>query len=551
MPSLFHVNVPEKHMNFVRIYLATALTAALLSGHPGMAAELELANLFSDHLVLQREREVPVWGWAEPGEAVTVAFGDQRKAATADATGKWRVNLDPMPASAVPRQLTATSSKSRVGVTVENVLVGEVWLGSGQSNMAMQMSGCRDFAEEQRTAQWPQIRMFTDRSGPAIEPQSNTKGNWVVCSPKTVGSFSGTLYCFGREIHRELNVPVGLINSSVGGTPIESWMPVEVQTQVPELRARHEALLREWQTFDVAAAGKEHENAMVQWEKDVAAATKAGTPPPRRPYPGALRQHQRQGAPGGLFNGKIAPLVPCALRGILWYQGEHNAYWETAGLYQHQLPLLVQSWRERWGTELPFAWVQLPNLARGQEWALVREGMLKTLRLPETGMAVTIDIGEAHNIHPRNKQDVGKRLALWALGEVYGREVPATSGPLPGGFEIRGAEVVLSFTHTDGGLRAKGGELTGFMLAGADRQWLPAWARIEDNQVVVSHPEVESPVAVRYAFDGDPQCNLINGAGLPASPFRTDDWPVTAARTAAGPKIPASSRAKASGSAEL
>lgn len=514
-------------MNFTRKwYLAIVLTAALMSGNTGVASELKLASIFSDYVVLQRGKLVPVWGWAEPKEKVTVTFGNQRKSVIVDAAGIWRVNLDPMPANSQPGSLKVTSSNSPNGVTVVDVLVGEVWLGSGQSNMAMQVAGCQNYAQEKDAADWPLIRMFTEVSAPATEPQSDTKGKWTVCSPKTVGSFSGTLYYFGREIHRELNVPVGLINSSVGGTPIESWIPAEVQCESAELKSRYESLLSKWQTFDVAAAKEEYEKALEQWDKEVKEAKAKGTPVPRKPYPGVLRQHQREGAPSGLFNGKIAPLSPYAVQGILWYQGEHNAYWEMANLYQYQLPKLIQSWRELWGSELPFAWVQLPNLARGQEWALVREAMLNTLRLPKTGMAVTIDIGEAHNIHPRNKQDIGKRLALWALGEVYGKDVPATSGPLPAGQEIRDSEVVLSFTHTNGGLHAQEGPLTGFKVAGADQKWLTAVARIKGTQVIVSHPEVTFPVAVRYAFDGNPTCNLINGAGLPASPFRTDNWPV-------------------------
>lgn len=508
------------------IYLFALLTATLLTAQQGQASEFKLAALFSDHAVLQSEQAIPVWGWAEPGDTVTVTFGEQQKSTITDSSGKWKVRLEPEPPGKQSRQLVASSAKTQTDLVAEDILVGEVWLGSGQSNMAMRVSGCKDFDQERIAADWPQIRMFNKNSGQANDPRPDANGKWIVCSPRTVGSFSGTLYFFGRKVHSEMKVPVGLINSSDGGVPIESWIPADVQIKTPILRTRYETLLHEWQTFDISAAEKEHEAAMEQWEKDVTAANAAGTPLPRRPYPGALRQHHRQGAPGGLFNGKINPLIPYAIRGVLWYQGEHNAYWETADLYQHQLPELIHSWREEWGSELPFAWVQLPNINRGKEWALVREAMLKALHLPKTGMAVTIDIGEVHNIHPLNKQDVGNRLALWALGEVYDRKVPATSGHLPAGHEIRGSEVVLSFAHTDGGLQAKGAELTGFKITGPDRQWLPARARIDGDQVVVSHPEVESPVAVRYAFDGNPECNLVNGAGLPASPFRTDDWPV-------------------------
>jgi sialate O-acetylesterase len=228
---------------------------------------------------------------------------------------------------------------------------------------------------------------------------------------------------------------------------------------------------------------------------------------------------------GGLFNGKIAPLIPYAIRGILWYQGEANTTPAKASLYEHQLALLVRDWRTRWGTELPFAWVQLPNfVGAGRDWPIVREAMLKTLALPQTGMAITIDVGEANDIHPKNKQTVGHRLAQWALGSVYAQKVAATSGPLPAGHEIRGREMILRFRHAEGGLVAQGGPLTGFVVAGADRTWAPAQARLVGNTVVISAPDVAAPVAARYAWENFPTCNLYNGAGLPASPFRTDDW---------------------------
>ena len=220
-------------------------------------------------------------------------------------------------------------------------------------------------------------------------------------------------------------------------------------------------------------------------------------------------------------------MIPYAIRGVVWYQGEANSKPGKGPLYQYQLPTLVNDWRARWGEELPFAWVQLPNFGRAaDDWMLVREAMLKTLRLPHTGMAITIDIGEPNNIHPANKQEVGRRLALWAFGDVYGRKVMATSGPLLAGHEVHGSDIVISFTHAERGLQGKGGDLKGFVIAGEDRQWKPASARIEGNQVFVSSPEVKKPVAVRYAWATDPACNLCNGAGLPASPFRTDDWAI-------------------------
>lgn len=489
------------------------------------AAELKLAALFSDHMVLQRDQDVPVWGWADPGEKISVEFGDQKKTATADADGKWMIKLAPLAASAKRRTLAVRGEKPNRKAEAADVLVGEVWLGSGQSNMAMTVSRARDFEAEKAAAKLPLIRMFRESSGAAKTPQADGKGQWSVCSPESVGAFSATLYFFGREIYRELDVPVGLINSSVGGTPIESWIAAEAQARTPELKADWEAQVKVRAAFDEERAKAQYEKALARWRDQAAKAKAAGKPAPRRPID-PLAQRARRGGPGGLFYGKIAPLIPYAIRGVLWYQGEANSRPGKALLYQYQLPLLVTDWRTRWGQELPFACVQLPNFERlGEGWMQVREGMLKTLRLPKTGMAITIDIGDPKDIHPQNKQDVGRRLALWALGDVYGKQVAATSGPLPAGHEARGDEIVVSFSHAEGGLQAKDGELKGFVIAGEDRQWKPAKARIEGKQVIVSSPEVKDPRAVRYAWAANPDANLVNAQGLPASPFRTDDWP--------------------------
>jgi len=246
----------------------------------------------------------------------------------------------------------------------------------------------------------------------------------------------------------------------------------------------------------------------------------AGQPLPKKPQD-PLVVRQRRGNVGGLFNGKIAPLIPYAIRGAIWYQGEANSVPGKAEFYQYQLPLLIQDWRTRWGYEFPFAWVQLPNFGgRGRDWPTVREAMLKTLAAPKTGMAITIDLGEEKDIHPKNKQDVGKRLALWALGDVYGKSVP-TSGPLPAGHERRDSAIVVRMKHVHGGLVARGGELRGFEIAAAGGPWQPATARIEGETVVVSSAAVAEPAAVRYAWSNFPDCNLYNAAGLPASPFRT------------------------------
>lgn len=482
-----------------------------------LQADVRLPALFSQHMVLQREAQVPVWGWAEPGEEVAVAIGGQTQTARADAQGKWMVKLSKLQAGG-PQKLSVQGKNS---LTIDDVLVGEVWLGSGQSNMGMTVSGAQNFEQEEKNADLPRVRMFTVTSGPAAAPQEDCKGQWVVCAPGTVGKFSATLFFFGRDLYKSLDVPVGLINSSVGGTPIESWISSDVQHASPELKAFFEAGAHEEKAFDPAAAKAKYEKDLACWKEVAKKAKKEGRPVPRAPRdPVALRK--RKGNVGGLFNGKIAPLIPYAIRGAVWYQGEANTRGDKARFYQYQLPLLVTDWRARWGSEFPFAWVQLPNFTAGEGWCAVREAMLKSLKVPNTGMAVAIDIGEPKNIHPKNKQEVGRRLGMWALGTVYGKKI-ATSGPLPTAHTVRGHEMVVSFAHADGGLVAKRGNLKGFVIAGADHQWKPAQARIEGDVVVVSSPDVPQPVAVRYAWTDNPDCNLYNAAGLPASPFRTED----------------------------
>lgn len=495
------------------------VTSALLSLAATARADVKLPAIFGNHMVLQRDAAVPVWGTAAPGEEVTVAIAGQTASAKAGADGKWSVKLTKLAADG-PQTLTV---KGKNTVTFSDVLVGEVWLGSGQSNMAMTVNRAKDYEQEQAAAKFPEIRMFTESSAAATTAQSEGKGEWVVCSPETVGRFSATAFFFGREIHRTLKVPVGLINSSVGGTPIESWIAPDAQKASPELKGFFEGQKQAAKDFDPVKAKAKFEQDQAKWKEAAKKAKAEGKPAPKAPRdPVAL--NERKGNVGGLFNGKIAPLIPYAIRGALWYQGEANSTPDKALFYHAQLTLLVNDWRARWGYDLPFAWVQLPNFGgAGRDWPAVREAMLKTLALKDTGMAITIDIGDEKDIHPKNKQDVGRRLAAWALGTVYGQKV-ATSGPMPAGHQVRGSEVLLSFKHTDGGLVAKGGELKGFVVAGEDKQWKSARARIEGDKVIVSSADVKQPVAARYAWENWPTCNLYNGAGLPASPFRTDDW---------------------------
>jgi len=489
-------------------------------------ADVKLPGVFGDHMVLQRDVPVPVWGWAEPGEKVTVALGGQSKAAVAGQDGRWSVKLDALPAGG-PHAMKVRGGNA---VQISDVLVGEVWLGSGQSNMAMTVRGCLNFAQEQADAELPRIRMMTVSRTPAETPQADCKGTWAVCSPQTVGGFSATAYFFGRTLHKELNVPVGLINSSWGGTPVQAWAALAPQQAEAKLKPLLDGWKKQIDAYDPDAAKAAYEKRLAAWQERAKKAKAAGKRAPRRPRrPGNPRMSAHR--PANLYNGMIAPLAPYAIRGALWYQGESNAGRYNASLYGLQLAMMIRNWRGLWGQgDFPFLWVQLPNFRTPQQapvetsgWVIVQEEMLKTLRVPNTGMAVTIDIGEAKNIHPKNKQDVGKRLALWALAATYKKDV-VRCGPLYRSMRKDGDKVVVTFDHVGGGLLAKDDQLKGFAIAGADKKFVWADAKIQGETVVVSSAEVKAPAAVRYAWAANPVCNLYNKAGLPASPFRTDDW---------------------------
>jgi sialate O-acetylesterase len=485
------------------------------------AADIRLPALFSDHMVLQRDKAVAVWGWADADEEISVEFAGQKKTAKADASGKWSLRLDPLTASAESRKLTATGKDSRKA-EVSDVLVGDVWLGSGQSNMEMAVAGVDNAAAEQAAANLPLIRYFVESSGPAENPQTEGKGLWQPCTPANVRRFSATLFFFGREIHREIDVPVGLINSSVGATHIESWVSAEAQSSDPETKAEFDSQMAGIKRFSEEKLRAEYPKQLAAWQLAFDNGKASLKDKPWTPEM-TIATLKRKGPLAGLYNGKIYNLAPFTLRGILWYQGESNA--GKPELYRKQLSALVTSWRTLWQDELPFAWVQLPNFGSpGEGWPRMREAMLQALALPKTGMAITIDIGDIKNIHPTNKQEVGRRLSLWALGTVYGKKVAATSGPLPAGHEIKGAEVIVTLSHADGLKTRDGSPIKGLQLAGADKQWKLASAKIDGAKLIVTSGEVAAPVALRYAWLNNPEVNLVNGAGLPASPFRTDDW---------------------------
>jgi sialate O-acetylesterase len=474
------------------------------------AADLKLPAIFGDNMVLQRGVTCPVWGSAEAGEKVTVSLLDQKKETVAGPNGKWMVKLDALTAGG-PYELSVAGGST---ITLKNVMVGEVWVCSGQSNMEMALRPTRDGMKAAQESHNPMIRLFTVAKNNNIKPASDVKGNWAECESDVAKDFSAVGYYFGRELQKELKVPVGLIHTSWGGTPIEVWLSRRAM-------AADANMGQYLDSYDKRLA--QYEAALSEHNAQLAAAKLAGKPAPKAP-PGP------GWSPGVLYNNMIAPLLPYAIGGTIWYQGESNA--GQAYLYRKQMPAMIKQWREDFACgEFPFLMVQLANfMDRKTEptdtpWAELREAQTMTARsTPKTGMAVIIDIGEAKDIHPRNKEDVGKRLALAAEAIGYGRKI-VYSGPLYESIKVEGNQARLSFSHVGGGLVAQGGEtLKGFAIAGADKKFVWADAKIDGDSIVVSSSAVPQPAAVRYAWADNPECNLYNKEGLPASPFRTDDW---------------------------
>jgi sialate O-acetylesterase len=515
---------------------AFALLALLIAGQ-ALSGECRLAGCFGDSMVLQRDKPVPVWGWADPGAEVTVEFGGQKVSARADAHGKWIVRLTPMKASAKGTELVVGKK-----IRLKNVVVGDVWLCSGQSNMEWPQRATVNAAAEAAAARTPLIRHLKIGHVVGDRPRRDVRATWVVCSPRTVGRFTAVGYYFARELHKKLEVPVGLIGSNWGGTRVEPWTAPQGFRLVPGLKNISEKVDATLPSTELgeAAYRKVVESMKVWTTAAEAALEKKKWPPPAPRLPTLGTSHQD---PTRIYNGMIHPLVPFAIRGTIWYQGESNG--SEGNSYFLKKRALIEGWRQLWGQgDFPFYFVQLANFksvnkrpAGGDGWARLREAQRKTLTIRNTGMAVTIDIGEARNIHPKNKQDVGLRLALWALAKEYGVKDLVYSGPLYKSHAVEGKTVRLSFEHTGSGLIAgskkglapaaevKDGKLTWFAVAGKDKVWHWADARIDGKTVIVSSAAVPTPLHVRYAFAMNPQgCNLYNKEGLPASPFRTDAW---------------------------
>ena len=626
-----------------------------------LRADVQVPAMFADNMLLQRGKPVPVYGRAAANEKVAVEFAGQRKSATADAAGKWRVALEPLSASATPAEMRITGQNT---VVIKNVLVGDLWLASGQSNMEMRVSGVNNAAEEIKAANFPEIRFFMVKRDMASAPRKEPAGKWLVCTPDTVKDFSAVAYFYARELHTSYGIPTGVINSAVGASSCEAWTPADVllaDKALPQPAAIPPEEYPDWKTYDdvrkqiyeaaahkdpgikpdclawttldydasdwqdvavpgaiesrgmnidgavwfrtevelpAAWAGKDaylylgaitdndvafvngteigrKENNRRQWVfrthripgklvkagKNVIAVrifNEIGLGGFHPSYPAPLKIYQHGSGevmlpktwkckvelglkpakmarnlphgykvPSALYNAMIAPYTRFPIRGFLWYQGESNSgRWE-----QHSIlfPAMITSWRRLWCDEtLPFYFVQLASYqAREKEpdsggWAFIRESQTKTLALPNTGMAIAIDIGDATNVHPKNKQDVGKRLALWAKRDCYGDTDTVVSGPLFSSSVVEGNRIRIHFTHLGGGLEARGGELKGFAIAGPDKVFRWAKAKIDEDTVLVWNETIPTPAFVRYAWASNPECTLYNAAGLPAVPFRTD-----------------------------
>jgi len=525
----------------------------------GLRADVKMPSIFGSHMVLQQDTKIPVWGWAAPGEEVTVTLGGSTAKATAEANGNWRADLPPAKTESKPQTLTVAGKNT---IKFDDVLVGDVWVCSGQSNMQFSLSHAHNAATELPKADDPQLRLFAVVGKTAMEPQCDVPGKWVVCTPETVATFSAVGYFFAKELRPILKRPIGLIGVYWGGTMAQAWTSLpglqkdppfanyvaahaKVEADFAKRNAAFPGLVdayrvanKKWTAEDAPA----YNVAISQWKQEADKAKAANQTPPPAPTPAHPKPAAPaypdggQNSPANLFNGMVAPLIPYAIKGVIWYQGESNQGREVE--YATLFPRMITDWREKWSSDFPFLFVQLAAFGTGPGpgWARLRESQTKALALPKTGMAIAIDVGDPPNIHPKDKFDVGHRLALAARHVAYGEDL-VYSGPMYDSMKVEGGNVVLSFKNTGSGMiidappwvatgdvPPPAAELKGFVIAGENKKWFPAAAKIDGDTVVVSSPDVPKPVAVRYAWENSPVCNLYNKEHLPASPFRTDDW---------------------------
>jgi len=490
--------------------------AALLACYPGRGqGEARLPGILSSHMVLQRDRPIHVWGWSAPGEKVSVALhGDSREVA-GDRLGNWSVFLAPEAAGG-PYQLTIAAANK---IVLDDVLVGDVWFASGQSNMEMPLKGfggapLKNSAEEIAHADQPQMRLLHIPTKAADYPLRSAGASWTVCSPETAANFSAAAYFFGRELAAREHIPIGLIDSTWGGTVAEAWVSLQSISAdaalMPVFAARAQMMQEQAQAAEILANEK----------REDAADRQAGRTPKNHPW----RPDPASWAPAALFNGMVAPAVPYGIKGVIWYQGESNSRPGFAPMYARIFPALIADWRAQWHEgDFPFLFVQIANFKSGphEAWPAIREAQRRSLSVANTAMAVTIDIGDPDNVHPADKQTVGARLALAARALAYGENVEY-SGPLFRQATPEGEGLRVWFDHAAGGLAAKGGELQGFEIAGGDGRFVTAAAHIDGKTVVVSAAGVAARY-VRYGWANAPAVNLYNAEGLPASPFTSED----------------------------
>ncbi len=476
-------------------------------------ANITVPNVLANHMVIQRDRPVHLWGMADPGEVVTVDFRDNHASTVTDTLGRWSLYLPPGEAGG-PFPLTLHGKNT---ITWNDILVGDVWIASGQSNMefmiaqtAWSNSGVFDWKNVLAAANVPNLRLLQIHKTYAMYPMADVASSgWSACTPTTAANFSAVGYFFAREIMDHEHVPVGIIEADWGGTPAESWTSLDALSAdaglMPVFAARAQSMDQEvTRTLQTQAD-----------ERAAALAKEQGKTPPPIPW----HPDPQSWAPAGLFNGMIAPLIPLPIRGVIWYQGESNTDASRAPIYQKLFTSMIQDWRTHWAQgNFPFLFVQIANFNSDDEWAQVREAQRKALSLPNTGMAVTIDIGNPDDVHPKDKQDVGHRLALWALDIAYG-EHGEDSGPLFRQAVPENGKMHVWFDHAESGLDVHGKQLEGFEVAGADKKFVPAQAQVQGDSVVASSASVPNPKYVRYAWASNPTCNLFNHDGLPASPF--------------------------------
>ena len=498
-----------------------------------LSADIRLPSVIGSHMVLQQDKPIKIWGWAEPGERISVAFGDQNAQTTVDKDGRWEIALEAVKADKSRYKMTIIGSQSPP-INRDDILLGEVWICSGQSNMEWEMWRIHSPIPEIQRADFPKIRLFHVPRKVSVYPLEDVKAEWKVCAPRTIRNFSAVAYYFGRELHQKLDVPVGLISTRWGGTRIEPWTPIAGFQSVPELHDILEEMKSEDKEYRTEL--KKHLPEQKNWLKTVEAALAGGKKIPPQPEMALHPNHDPQ-APTALYNAMVYPLIRFTIRGTIWYQGESNR--NDGLIYTKKMEALINGWRSVWGLgDFPFYFVQLAPYNYGSSLEeegigvpdyyrlpLIREAQLNALKIPNTGMAVTTDITNLYDIHPKNKRDVGYRLSLWALAKTYGKKDLVYSGPLYKSKAIEGSKIRILFDHVGSGLISLDDRaLSWFEIAGLDRVFYKAQAEIDRGAVVVWSEKVSDPAAVRFGWYQLATPNLGNREGLPASPFRTDRW---------------------------